>query len=392
MKALLFCLVLPLQILAQDITGIWTGSLQSNGSTMLYELVISGKEKLDGYAMTTFTFNGIENVGVKTVNLKSKNGTISLEDKELVYHNYSTPPKRHKLLGSLILTVSGDKMTLNGTFITRSLDFRAKDSYSGTIQLQKQSTAAATKLMAKLEEMQLAESLTFMEHKTEEKKASSVIAAVAANPVASKKEKATVPTPSPAASSALSTVSKGNTTAIPLQTTISEEPMLPQKKRQEAIASASGTERRERTVASLQRIATGAAPSPALAAARSVILPAANLVNRRSEVVSSVSVAADSVVLSLYDNGEIDGDTVSVVLNNQVIIARKGLTATALRTTIYLTPEMGDSVQLTLYAENLGRIAPNTGLLVVQDGTNRHDIRFAGDFQKNAAIILRRKR
>jgi len=45
-----------------------------------------------------------------------------------------------------------------------------------------------------------------------------------------------------------------------------------------------------------------------------------------------------------------------------------------------------------MYAENLGIIPPNTGLLIVQEGNNRYEIRFEGNFQKNSAIILKRKR
>jgi hypothetical protein len=97
-------------------------------------------------------------------------------------------------------------------------------------------------------------------------------------------------------------------------------------------------------------------------------------------------------VLSLYDNGTIDGDTVSVVLNGNVIIAKKRLTTNAIRTTIQITPDMGDSLQLVMYAENLGSIPPNTGLLIIQDGEVRNEIRFAGDMQKSSAIILKRKR
>jgi hypothetical protein len=45
-----------------------------------------------------------------------------------------------------------------------------------------------------------------------------------------------------------------------------------------------------------------------------------------------------------------------------------------------------------MYAENLGSIPPNTGLLIIQDGEVRNEIRFAGDMQKSSAIILKRKR
>jgi hypothetical protein len=73
-------------------------------------------------------------------------------------------------------------------------------------------------------------------------------------------------------------------------------------------------------------------------------------------------------------------------------MSRQGLTANAITKTIYLTPDLGDSLQLIMYAENLGSIPPNTGLLILQDGDDRYEIRFAGDLKKNSAIILRRNR
>jgi hypothetical protein len=119
---------------------------------------------------------------------------------------------------------------------------------------------------------------------------------------------------------------------------------------------------------------------------------AASISKRKTEVIRNVFFTSDSLVLSLYDNGTIDGDTVSVVLNGEVIIAKKGLSENAIRTTIHLTPDKGDSLQLVMYAENLGTIPPNTGVLIVQDGNNRNEIRFAGDMQKSSAVILKRKR
>jgi hypothetical protein len=80
-----------------------------------------------------------------------------------------------------------------------------------------------------------------------------------------------------------------------------------------------------------------------------------------------------------------------VILNGQVVMPKQLLTAKAVTKTIHITPEMGDSLQLILYAENLGSIAPNTGLLLIKDAEESYQIRFSGDLQKNAAIILRRK-
>lgn len=102
-----------------------------------------------------------------------------------------------------------------------------------------------------------------------------------------------------------------------------------------------------------------------------------------------VNFASDSLVLILYDNGEVDGDTVSVLMNGEVIIAKQMLRTTAEKKTIY-TNGLSE-ITLILYAENLGKYPPNTGLLVIYDGEERYQVRFSADLNKNAAIVLRRK-
>ncbi|MEO7924348.1 MAG: hypothetical protein ABIR30_11780 [Chitinophagaceae bacterium] len=111
---------------------------------------------------------------------------------------------------------------------------------------------------------------------------------------------------------------------------------------------------------------------------------------RKSEFTQVVNFKSDSLVLSLYDNGEIDGDTVSVFLNGEVLMAHQGLKASAIKKTIYITPGNED-FSLVLFAENLGKYPPNTGLLVVRDGEDIYNLRFSSDFQKNAGIVFRKK-
>jgi hypothetical protein len=86
------------------------------------------------------------------------------------------------------------------------------------------------------------------------------------------------------------------------------------------------------------------------------------------------------------------GVIVSVILNGKNIMPKQGLRTKAITKTLYITPDLGDSLQLIMYAENLGSIPPNTGLLIIHDGDDMYQIRFAGDLQKKSAIILRRKK
>jgi len=104
-----------------------------------------------------------------------------------------------------------------------------------------------------------------------------------------------------------------------------------------------------------------------------------------------VTFKSDSLELSLYDNGEIDGDTVSVLLNGTILLAKQGLKASAIKKTIYIQ-RGDDEVNLVLYAENLGKYPPNTGLLVVHDGDDVYQLRFSADLQQNAAVVFRRKK
>ncbi|MBD0279874.1 MAG: hypothetical protein ICV81_18200 [Flavisolibacter sp.] len=111
---------------------------------------------------------------------------------------------------------------------------------------------------------------------------------------------------------------------------------------------------------------------------------------RQQKLLQVVEVNNDSLVLSFYDNGVVDGDSISVYLNGENIISHTRLTGSAYRKIVYLKNIPADSLKLLLVAENLGTLPPNTGLLVVQDGDKRHEVHFSADLQTNATLILRK--
>lgn len=123
-----------------------------------------------------------------------------------------------------------------------------------------------------------------------------------------------------------------------------------------------------------------------------ITLKAALIAGRKSEFSQVVNFKSDSLQISLYDNGEIDGDTVSVFMNGEVLLSKRGLKSSAIRKTIYLTPGQDEEFTLVMFAESLGKYPPNTGLLVIHDGNDVYNLRFSSDFQKNAGIVFRRKR
>jgi hypothetical protein len=120
--------------------------------------------------------------------------------------------------------------------------------------------------------------------------------------------------------------------------------------------------------------------------------PAAKLVDGRATAPSeTIYFKSDSLSIALYDNGEVDGDTVSVIINDEMFIEKQGLKSSAFRKTFYIPQEQSDSLLVVLYANNLGKYPPNTGLLQIKDGEEIFYVRFKADLDKNAAIVLRRK-
>jgi hypothetical protein len=103
-----------------------------------------------------------------------------------------------------------------------------------------------------------------------------------------------------------------------------------------------------------------------------------------------LDITGDSIRVSLYDNGEIDGDTVTVFLNGKPVITHQELTARAIN--IYLTLDNSKDInEVSLFAENLGRIPPNTALMVVTDGITRFEVFLSSNYTQNATVRIRKR-
>ncbi|HSC52443.1 MAG TPA: hypothetical protein VLC98_02410 [Phnomibacter sp.] len=109
------------------------------------------------------------------------------------------------------------------------------------------------------------------------------------------------------------------------------------------------------------------------------------LTTRKNEIVETIVTDAKTLEVSFYDNGEIDGDTISVYSNNKLVVSKKGLSADAI--TIKVAIDENEPIQeVVMVAENLGSIPPNTALMIVQAGAKRYTVRLASTEQKNAVV------
>lgn len=109
------------------------------------------------------------------------------------------------------------------------------------------------------------------------------------------------------------------------------------------------------------------------------------LKERKNELFKTIITSERFIEISFYDNGEIDGDTISIYNNNKLLASRKGISAKPVTLRIELSDE--DSQQdIVMVAENLGSIPPNTALMIVQAGKERYTLNLSSTEQKNAMV------
>jgi len=113
-------------------------------------------------------------------------------------------------------------------------------------------------------------------------------------------------------------------------------------------------------------------------------------VTREKVLTKEIPVTGDSIELRFYDNAEIDGDSISLFLNNQLLFQHIRLTGRAY--TIKLsTKDLQESNELVMVAENLGAITPNTSYMLAIVGGKRFDAMLASTEGSSAMIRLVKK-
>ena len=110
-----------------------------------------------------------------------------------------------------------------------------------------------------------------------------------------------------------------------------------------------------------------------------------NFEKRSNEVLKTIEIAGETFKVNLYDNGTVDGDSISLFYNGQLILSHKMLSEKPITLTLDATTDHTVN-ELTMYADNLGTIPPNTALMVVTDGDSRYEVRISSDLKKSGTI------
>jgi hypothetical protein len=114
-------------------------------------------------------------------------------------------------------------------------------------------------------------------------------------------------------------------------------------------------------------------------------------VTRKKIFVSEIPVDGDSIELRFYDNVQIDGDSISLFLNDRLIFQHLRLTGKP-HIVKFAYNDLPDSCELTMVAENLGDIPPNTSYMIAYVGEKRYDVNLSSTEETSAMIRLRKAR
>ncbi|MEI9943841.1 MAG: hypothetical protein WDN26_06420 [Chitinophagaceae bacterium] len=343
----------------RSLSGLWTGTISNDSVTtrkdQSFEIALTQyKQKVYGYTRSAFIVNDTLYYIVKRVKGTIDGDICEVKDDEIISCNFPGKlDKGVKITTTFRMNQQDSTWHLAGDWKTNKVKNKFY-ALSGKVALKEETDFNKSKIFPHLEELNLANDVEFY---AASKKPTEVKTVVTNNK-----------TGPPVKNNQKDIVVKKETDKKKNETVVKTEP----KKTDPAVVITKPQETITSPIAKTNA-------------------PAALIGKRKIAAPQVIIFKSDSLQLSLYDNGEIDGDTVSVLLNGEIILAKQLLKASAIKKTIYIKPGT-DEVTLVLYAENLGKYPPNTGLLVIHDGDDIYQVRFSADLQQNAAIVFKRKK
>jgi hypothetical protein len=111
------------------------------------------------------------------------------------------------------------------------------------------------------------------------------------------------------------------------------------------------------------------------------------ITQRKNIEQSHIEVNVKTITLKVYDNAIMDGDTVSILYNGKMLLTHQLLSEKGIEITIELD-ENRTRNEITLFAENLGSIPPNTALIVVTAGKKRYELFASASLETNAVLVF----
>jgi hypothetical protein len=421
---LLFLISFSFSASAQIVSGIYLGKLQndSNKKIQNYELALSEyRGKITGYAYTTFVSNDTFYYSIKKIKATRTEKELIVEDDKMIINNFpESPAKGVRQVNTIQLTNEDTLRQMKGGWHTTKT--KVYYALTGDMKLMRDADSSRSALIGHLRELNIIGNDNYGNTASGDNRETRVAKNTKSSGSKGSKEKnqqagkdqaqAVVPQVQETMSKSngqnetgiKQTVAGNNTsTETVAKETSSRETLTKNSSSRETIAketssketAVTGSQQEESKMArNASAIDPLSGKSHSTGSKTSVMRSAPPIATpyelRGKNQMPVVEVSSDSLVLAFYDNGVIDGDSISVYVNGQAIVSHTRLTATATKKTIYIGKQQ--DVQLLLVAENLGSLPPNTGLLVIRDGDNNYQLNFSADLQTNAAVTIRKKK
>ena len=111
------------------------------------------------------------------------------------------------------------------------------------------------------------------------------------------------------------------------------------------------------------------------------------LKTRENALVRKIETEVGEIRIDVYDNGEIDGDSVSIYHNNTLIRSHMLLSDKPISFDIDVN-QSEPHHEIIMVAENLGSIPPNTSLMIITTATKRYEVFISSSEQRNAKVVF----
>ena len=111
------------------------------------------------------------------------------------------------------------------------------------------------------------------------------------------------------------------------------------------------------------------------------------LTSRSNVLLGAYHITSPDILIELFDNGEIDGDRVSVFHNNAIIVSNQTLGTKPITIKIHADTTNREH-EFVMVAENLGSIPPNSALMQITAGKQIYKLPVNTDMKTNARIVF----
>ena len=110
---------------------------------------------------------------------------------------------------------------------------------------------------------------------------------------------------------------------------------------------------------------------------------------RKKVFTTEIPLEGDSIELRFFDNVQVDGDSITLFLNDKLMFTHIRLTEKPFVVRLPVN-ELNESNELTMVAENLGAIPPNTAYMVAIVADKRYEVNLSSTEETSGMIRLKK--